>query len=133
MLTGSSTRPGFLTRPASECQIPKERPDLADGGGQNGGNSHDRLMFSERTNDGIERSAAQWFKRYNAKEPEKGGARKTTATKPRDWLEQTREDWADQANEALDRAGRHERINEASLETQYFEPAEAGDEAQWRG
>ena len=65
-------------------------------------------MFSERANnDGIERSAEQWFKRYNAKEPEKGGARKSTATKPRDWLEQTREDWADQANEALDRAGRH--------------------------
>ena len=60
-------------------------------GGQDGGNPHAHLMFSERTNDGIERSAAQWFKRYNAKEPEKGGARKTTATKPRDWLEQTRE------------------------------------------
>ena len=50
-----------------------------------------RQPVSERTNDGIERSAAQWFKRYNAKEPEKGGARKTMATKPRDWLEQTRE------------------------------------------
>ena len=98
-------------------------------GGQDGGNPHAHLMFSERANnDGIERSAAQWFKRYNAKEPEKGGARKSTATKPRDWLEQTREDWADQANEALDRAGRPERINEASFETQYFEAAENGDE-----
>ena len=97
-------------------------------GGQDGGNPHAHLMFSERINDGIERSAEQWFKRYNAQEPEKGGARKSTSTKPRDWLEQTREDWADQANEALDRAGRHERINEASLETQYFEAAEAGDE-----
>ena len=46
-------------------------------------------MISERANDGIERSAERWFKRYNAKEPEKGGARKSTATKPRDWLEQT--------------------------------------------
>ncbi len=97
-------------------------------GGEDGGNPHAHLMFSERTNDGIERSAEQWFKRYNAQEPEKGGARKSTSTKPRDWLEQTREDWADQANEALDRAGRHERITEASLETQYFEAAEAGDE-----
>ena len=98
-------------------------------GGQDGGNPHAHLMFSERANnDGIERSAAQWFKRYNAKEPEKGGARKSTATKPRDWLEQTREDWADQANAALDRAGRTERINEASFETQYFEAAENGDE-----
>ena len=97
-------------------------------GGQDGGNPHAHLMISERVNDGIERSAERWFKRYNAKEPEKGGARKTTATKPRDWLEQTREDWADQANEALDRAGRPERINEASLKDQYFEAAENGDE-----
>ena len=97
-------------------------------GGEDGGNPHAHLMFSERTNDGIERSAEQWFKRYNAKDPEKGGARKSTATKPRDWLEQTREDWADQANEALERAGSLERINEASLENQYFEAAEAGDE-----
>ena len=93
-----------------------------------GDNPHVHLVFSERANDGIERSAEQWFKRYNAQDPEKGGARKSTATKPRDWLEQTREDWADQANEALDRAGRAERINEASFETQYFEAAEAGDE-----
>ena len=35
-------------------------------------------MFSERGNDGIERSGEQWFKRHNAKAPEKGGARKVT-------------------------------------------------------
>ena len=97
-------------------------------GGEDGENPHAHLMFSERTNDGIERSAAQWFKRYNAQEPEKGGARKSTATKPREWLENTREQWADHANEALERAGRAERINEASFETQYFEAAENGDE-----
>ena len=97
-------------------------------GGQDGGNPHAHLMFSERTNDGIERSAEQWFKRYNAQEPEKGGARKSTATKPREWLENTREQWADHANEALERAGRTERITEASFETQYFEAAENGDE-----
>ena len=97
-------------------------------GGEDGGNPHAHLMFSERTHDGVERSAEQWFKRYNAKEPEKGGARKSTATKPREWLENTREEWADHANEALDRAGRSERITEASYKTQYFEAAENGDE-----
>ena len=97
-------------------------------GGEDGGNPHAHLMFSERTNDGIERSAAQWFKRYNAQDPEKGGARKSTATKPREWLENTREQWADHANEALERAGRSERITEASLENQYWEAAEAGNE-----
>ena len=61
-----------------------------------GENPHAHLMISERANDGIERDAAQWFKRYNSKEPEKGGARKSMATRPKDWLEQTRKDWADQ-------------------------------------
>ena len=42
-------------------------------GGEDGGNPHAHLMISERANDGIERSAEKWFKRYNAKEPEKGG------------------------------------------------------------
>ena len=97
-------------------------------GGEDGGNPHAHLMFSERTNDGIERSAEQWFKRYNAQDPENGGARKSTATKPREWLENTRGKWADHANEALERAGRTERITEASFETQYFEAAENGDE-----
>ena len=46
-------------------------------GGTNGENPHAHLMFSERGNDGIERSGEQWFKRYNAKAPEKGGARKS--------------------------------------------------------
>ena len=46
-----------------------ETPDKPD-------NPHAHLMFSERGNDGIARTAEQWFKRYNAKEPEQGGARK---------------------------------------------------------
>ena len=91
-------------------------------------NPHCHLMISERANDGIERSAETWFKRYNAKEPEKGGARKSTATKPKEWLENTREAWGERANEALERAGREERIHEGSLEQQYWDAVEAGDE-----
>ena len=34
------------------------------------------LMFSERGNDGIARSEAQWFRRYNPKSPDQGGAKK---------------------------------------------------------
>ena len=37
---------------------------------------HCHLMFSLKANDGIERTAEQYFKRYNPKEPSKGGARK---------------------------------------------------------
>ena len=60
-------------------------------GGANGENPHAHLMFSERGNDGIERSGEQWFKRHNAKAPEKGGARKSRAAKAGDWLEKTRQ------------------------------------------
>ena len=93
-----------------------------------GENPHAHLMISERANDGIERSREQWFKRYNSKEPEKGGARKSMATRPKDWLEQTRKDWADHANQALARAGSREKITGASLERQYRDALEAGDE-----
>ena len=31
----------------------------------------------------------QWFRRYNAAEPEQGGARKTEALKPKAWLAET--------------------------------------------
>ncbi|WP_264767783.1 MobA/MobL family protein, partial [Klebsiella pneumoniae] len=68
-------------------------------------------MISERKNDGIERPADQWFKRYNAKQPERGGAQKSESLKPKGWLEQTREAWADHANRALERAGHDARID----------------------
>ena len=37
---------------------------------------HCHLMFSERLLDGIDRDPEQFFKRYNSKNPEKGGAKK---------------------------------------------------------
>ena len=40
---------------------------------------HLHLMYSERHVDGIDRSAEQFFKRYNPKDPQKGGAQKLTA------------------------------------------------------
>ena len=92
-----------------------------------GENPHAHLMISERANDGIERDAAQWFRRYNGKAPEKGGARKSMVTRPKDWLEQTRKMWADDANRALARVGSKERITGASLEQQQRDALEAGD------
>ena len=38
---------------------------------------HVHLMFNERLQDGIERDPEQYFKRYNSKNPERGGAKKT--------------------------------------------------------
>ena len=96
-------------------------------GGTNGENPHAHLMFSERGNDGIERSGEQWFKRYNAKAPEKGGARKSRAAKAGDWLEKTRKAWEQTANRALERAGRAERIDGRSLADLRDEAHRAGD------
>ena len=80
-----------------------------------GENPHAHLMFSERPNDGIERGKEQWFKRYNAKAPEKGGTQKSRAAMPQAWLEDTRKAWALEANAALERAGYGERIDHRSL------------------
>ena len=91
-------------------------------GGANGENPHAHLMFSERGHDGIERSAEQWFRRYNAQAPQQGGARKSRAGKAGDWLDKTRGAWERTANQALEQAGQAERIDHRSL-------AELRDEA----
>ena len=96
-------------------------------GGANGENPHAHLMFSERGHDGIERDAEQWFRRYNRKAPEKGGARKSRAAKAGDWLEKTRKAWEQTANRALERAGLAERIDGRSLADLRDEAHRAGD------
>ena len=86
-----------------------------------GENPHCHLMISERKNDEIERSPAHWFKRYNAAEPEDGGAQKSTALHPKEWLLETRAAWAAQTNAALQAAGHEIRIDHRSLEAQGIE------------
>ena len=71
-------------------------------GGAEGENPHAHLMYSERGQDGIERSAEQWFRRYNGKAPETGGPRKSRASKAGDWLDKTRKAWEQTANQALE-------------------------------
>ena len=86
-----------------------------------GENPHCHLMISERENDQLERSPEHWFKRYNAAEPEAGGAQKSTALKPKEWLLETRAAWAEQTNAALKEAGLEIRIDHRSLEAQGIE------------
>ena len=93
------------------------------GGGEN---PHCHLVISERSNDGLERTAATWFKRYNGKAPERGGARKVS-TSSKEWLGSTREAWAEHANRALARAGSVERIDHRSLSDRAEEARETGD------
>ena len=107
----------FAERVCAEEQLPytlalhkgeAETPDKPE-------NPHAHLMFSERGNDGVTRSAEQWFKRHNPTAPERGGARKSRAAKAGDWLDKTRQTWEQTANRALEQAGRAERIDGRSL------------------
>jgi len=84
---------------------------------------HAHLMWSERQLDGIDRDAAQFFKRANKKDPEKGGAAKgwgthagqtLTADKRAADLMELRTRWADMTNDALAKSGHEEQVDARS-------------------
>lgn len=115
-------------------------PSAADGGEQ----PHVHLMFSERQRDGIERDPEQYFKRYNSKVPEKGGARKgygphagetLTAAERKADLKALRMRWQDMTNQHLEKAGVEVRIDMRShAERQTgLEPEAKQLPSQWRG
>jgi hypothetical protein len=81
-------------------------------------NPHAHLMFSERRNDGIERSRAEWFRRANSEHPEHGGAPKSRTFHGREWVERARERWADLTNKMLEQRDRQERVDHRSYERQ---------------
>lgn len=99
-------------------------------------NPHCHLMISERAQDGHQRTAETWFKRANSQKPEQGGAKKSEALKPKKWLQEARQEWSLQANNALERAGHESRIDHRSLKkqgidrepTQHLGPAAAAME-----
>ncbi len=95
-------------------------------------NPHLHLVFSERVNDGVERAAEQWFRRAAPKggDPAAGGARKSERTKPRAWLDETRQAWAAEMNLAFDRAGVADRVTSESHAAQLARAREAGDAAE---
>ena len=96
-------------------------------GGPDRENPHAHLMVSERGLDGHERSREQWFRRYNRKAPEKGGAKKSRTMMSREWVKDTREAWEKETNEALERAGREERVDHRSLASLRDEAERSGD------
>lgn len=93
---------------------------IHDGRDENGNqhNPHAHLMFSERQNDGIDRSREQWFRRANSIHPERGGAPKSRTFHGREWVETARAKWADKTNAVLERGGRSERVDHRSYERQ---------------
>lgn len=83
---------------------------------------HVHLMFSERLIDGIERDPNQYFKRYNSKHPEKGGAKKANTPKlaadRKDELKVMRQRWEQTCNKHLEQANSAARISMKSYKDQ---------------
>ena len=102
------------TRHAYQWAI--HNPKAADGHEQ----PHVHLMFSERRADGIERDPSHYFRRYNPKAPEQGGARKGYGPYGGGYLSPAervahlkglRQRWEIACNTALAQAGHAERID----------------------
>lgn len=88
---------------------------------EKGDQMHAHIMHGLREVDGIERDPEQYFKRYNAKNPEKGGARKDSGKHPAELakeLRDTRKLWADVQNEHLAKHGHSVRVDHRSLREQ---------------
>jgi hypothetical protein len=87
------------------------------------------ILVSERVNDGIARDPATWFSRVatilrkkdetessfqgrlKVLDPGKGGAKKTRAMQSTEWLLSQRKNWEVICNQALEAAGRSERVD----------------------
>ena len=78
-------------------------------------NPHGHLMVCERGHDGHDRTAETWFRRYKAQDPAAGGARKTTALQPRQWVGGIREWSAGYQNARLAEGGHAARVDHRSL------------------
>lgn len=89
---------------------------------EKGEQPHAHIMYSERIRDGIERDPEQYFKRYNAKQPEKGGAKKyrrgNGMVEVKVELSEQRERWANLQNYHLEKNGHNERVDHRSLKDQ---------------
>ncbi len=94
---------------------------------EGGEQPHAHIMYSERRMDGIERDPDQLFKRYNSKNPEKGGAQKLSGGKTQIEMKEelllTRQRWADIQNTHLERHGHTARVDHRSLKEQGIDRA----------
>lgn len=85
---------------------------------------HAHIMFSERVDDGLERTKEQYFKRYNAKNPSAGGVKKQNTgkshTERKQELIELRADFGEHLKEHL-RAHGHENSAELVDMRNYIE------------
>jgi hypothetical protein len=101
-------------------------------------NRHAHILVSDRIVDDIARSPENFFKRYNAKAPERGGAQKSqerqdTKAAGMKWTDRLRPLWENMANAALERAGIEDRIDHRTLEAQRVEQEAKAAKAMARG
>jgi hypothetical protein len=93
-------------------------PPALDGGEQ----PHAHIMFSERLRDGIDRDPDSYFKRYNSKNPDRGGSKKANtpklAAERKKELKQQRDRWEKMCNTHLELAGSDAKISMKSLKAQ---------------
>ena len=99
-------------------QFAIHNPKAMDGSDQ----PHVHLMFNERLQDGIARDPEQYFKRYNGKNPERGGAKKiiqarVTRNEKTD-IKDLRQRWADLCNSHLEKHQIDSRIDMRSYKEQ---------------
>jgi hypothetical protein len=94
-------------------------------------NLHCHLMFCERKNDGIERDAKTFFKRYNTKNPASGGAKKSIMLNDRKIGKQTiknlRDEYAKIVNKILKENNIEQTISSKSLKEQHEEAIKKGE------
>lgn len=94
---------------------------------KNGTNPHVHLMLSERTLDGIERPAEQYFRRGNSKNPERGGAIKSRWWHDKKNVFWSRAAWAESCNQVLIANGHKGRFDPRTKQAQRAEAIEQGD------
>ena len=90
-------------------------------------NLHCHLMFCEREIDGIERDAKTFFKRYNSKNPELGGARKEIEWQTKEKLVDLRKDWEILLNSHLEKNNINQKVSCKTLSKQREKFLEEGN------
>lgn len=97
-------------------------PHSSEGGEQ----PHAHIMFCERILDDIPRTKEKFFKRYNAKNPELGGAKKNRMMQQKEFLIGVRKEWENHLNKFLDAYG-IEKVSCETLKKQRDEALIEGD------
>ena len=79
---------------------------------------HTHIMFCDRKLDGIERTEKEFFRRYNSKNPELGGARKDIEWQTKEKLLDLRKDWALILKSHLEKNSIYQKVSSETLQKQ---------------